>query len=171
MVLHIMNKKYKGWSIQAICGLLGNIEYESYLNPSAWQSNKKDLNNNSVGYGLVQFTPASKYLGKSNFKDVSMVDNLATNPEALIITQLNFIIKHCQLGKSENCEWLPKQGMDYYNVPYYITFEDFIKSTNGPAELALVFHGNFERSAYNEKTIKNRCNNAQKWYDYFKNKN
>ncbi|OQB14539.1 MAG: Phage Mu protein F like protein [Firmicutes bacterium ADurb.Bin193] len=38
----------KGWTKEAICGLLGNIEYESHFNPGAWEVGVKN-----PGYGLV----------------------------------------------------------------------------------------------------------------------
>ncbi|OUM56495.1 hypothetical protein PIROE2DRAFT_18884 [Piromyces sp. E2] len=44
--------KAKGWTKNAICGLLGNMEFESNLNP-----NRKQSGGN--GYGLVQWSPAS----------------------------------------------------------------------------------------------------------------
>ena len=49
----------KGWTINAISGLLGNMQRESTINPGLWQSLKEG--NYSGGYGLVQWTPASKY--------------------------------------------------------------------------------------------------------------
>lgn len=156
----------KGWSVQAICGLLGNIEHESYLNPAAWQSNIKDLNNGDIGYGLVQFSPASKYLKIQDKSYLPTIDDLANNPKALIITQLNFIINSSLYGS----EWLPKTGMLYHNVPYYINFVDFTKSTNKPDELALVFNGNYERSNDGLEIIRKRGNLANKWYEYFSNK-
>ena len=48
-----------GWSINAICGMLGNIQTESNINPGIWESLKE---NHSRGYGLVQWTPATKYI-------------------------------------------------------------------------------------------------------------
>ena len=49
----------KGWTLNAISGLLGNMQRESTINPGLWQSLKEG--NYSGGYGLVQWTPASKY--------------------------------------------------------------------------------------------------------------
>lgn len=40
----------KGWTINAISGLLGNMQRESTINPGLWQSLKEG--NYSGGYGL-----------------------------------------------------------------------------------------------------------------------
>ena len=49
----------KGWTANAICGLLGNAEVESYLNPGIWQGLKENV---GPAYGLVQWDPYSKYM-------------------------------------------------------------------------------------------------------------
>ena len=46
-----------GWTSNAICGMLGNMERESTINPGLWES--LDYENYSVGFGLVQWTPAT----------------------------------------------------------------------------------------------------------------
>ena len=49
----------RGWTLNAISGMLGNMERESNINPGLWQS--LDYGNYSGGYGLVQWTPATNY--------------------------------------------------------------------------------------------------------------
>lgn len=46
-----------GWSPNAICAMLGNMQTESSINPGIWES----LTPYSGGYGLVQWTPYTKY--------------------------------------------------------------------------------------------------------------
>lgn len=46
-----------GWSPNAICAILGNMQSESSINPGIWES----LTPYSGGYGLVQWTPYTKY--------------------------------------------------------------------------------------------------------------
>ena len=48
----------KGWSLEAICGLLGNFYRESTINPGIWESLIVDPSN---GYGLAQWTPSTKW--------------------------------------------------------------------------------------------------------------
>lgn len=54
----------RGWTKNAVCGMLGNMQTESTINPGIWQSLKK--NHHSNGFGLVQWTPASKYINWAN---------------------------------------------------------------------------------------------------------
>ena len=49
----------KGWTRNAIAGILGNMQRESTLNPGLWES--LIYGNMSGGYGLVQWTPATGY--------------------------------------------------------------------------------------------------------------
>ena len=42
----------QGWSKEAICGLLGNIHHESFLNPGVWEIQDDPF----WGYGIVQWT-------------------------------------------------------------------------------------------------------------------
>lgn len=59
----------KGWTIEAVCGMLGNIESESGYNPFRWQNDivlpygdSRITYQNSHAYGLCQFDPAGKYI-------------------------------------------------------------------------------------------------------------
>lgn len=49
-----------GWTLNAACALLGNMELESSINPGLWQIGFKPESKNA-GYGLVQWTPWTKY--------------------------------------------------------------------------------------------------------------
>lgn len=64
----------ENWSMQAICGLLGNIQQESVMNPGVWQGrHRKDL-----GYGLVQWTEAGKkFLAHENLTSFDNVQQTA----------------------------------------------------------------------------------------------
>lgn len=48
------------WEAIPIAAMLGNMQAESTINPGRWENG--DINNLDVGYGLVQWTPASKYI-------------------------------------------------------------------------------------------------------------
>ena len=59
----------RGWSFNPICGVLGNLQFESGMNPWRWQSdiilNSSDPAidySTTNAYGLFQFTPPGKYL-------------------------------------------------------------------------------------------------------------
>lgn len=49
----------RGYTVEAVCGVCGNVMAESGLNPWRWES---DTYNLSKGYGLFQYTPASGYI-------------------------------------------------------------------------------------------------------------
>jgi hypothetical protein len=55
-----LSKPEIGWSKNAIAAILGNMQSESSINPARWQSD--NIGNTSGGYGLVQWTPATKFL-------------------------------------------------------------------------------------------------------------
>ena len=63
-----------GWTLNAVCGMLGNMQAESAINPGRWQSDR--VGNMSGGYGLVQWTPATKYINwLPSGSDPSTMDN------------------------------------------------------------------------------------------------
>lgn len=135
---------YKGWSVQAIAGLLGNMEAESTINPAIWQN----LNPNpSFGYGLVQWTPSTNYTdwARSNGYDISVGDY-----------QLLWIDEQTvPFG-----QWIP-------TTEYPMSFGEFKISTNTPEYLASAFLKNFERAGIEVEN--QRRENARKWYNYIKN--
>ena len=47
----------QGWTPNAICAMLGNMQSESSINPGIWES----LTPYSGGFGLVQWTPFTKF--------------------------------------------------------------------------------------------------------------
>ena len=48
----------KGWTENAIAGMLGNMQSESSINPGIWEGLDEVAKG---GYGLVQWTPYTKY--------------------------------------------------------------------------------------------------------------
>ena len=48
----------KGWTINAISAIVGNMFAESGINPGRWEND--DVGNLSGGFGLVQWTPATR---------------------------------------------------------------------------------------------------------------
>lgn len=61
-----------GWSLNAIGGILGNMEKESNINPGLWQSLNEG--NYSGGFGLVQWTPATNYTNWANANGYGITD-------------------------------------------------------------------------------------------------
>ena len=130
-----------GWTLNAVCGMLGNMQSESAINPGRWQSDR--VNNMSGGYGLVQWTPATKYINwLSSGADPSTMDN-----------NLSRIKWECENNK----QWRKSKQ-------YPISFREFKVSTQSVDYLAGAFLYNYERPAkYN---LDPRVRNARYWWDY-----
>ncbi|MDT3429178.1 peptidoglycan hydrolase-like protein with peptidoglycan-binding domain [Paenibacillus forsythiae] len=161
-VLYIYNyMTAKGWTKNAIAGLLGNIEQESGFNPGAWQVRHRT----GAGYGLVQWTPArNKFLKWMGNISAEQADYMALNdPKKLMDKQLEYLLIEIKEIKPDKREWIPTTG---YNSPYKMTSDEYIHSDKNVGDLALVFHGSFERSADTWKTKQVRVDNAKKWYKF-----
>lgn len=131
-----------GWSKNAVCGLLGNMQTESTINPTIWQSLNEG--NNEGGYGLVQWTPATKL-----FEWCIEYDFIYSDIDA----QLNRLL------------WEVENNEQYYSTDAYpLTFEEFTVSEESPEYLAKAFIHNYERPASYE-TEETRSQQARYWHD------
>ena len=135
--------KGKGWSKNAICGLLGNIEVETAytFNPDI------HAYNGDGGYGLLQWTPGSK------------LRDWAQNHG------LNFKTINTQCRR---IQYEYENGIQYYTSNYCsLTFRQYIKSNNSPASLAECFMHNYERPNLNYANIPTRRQKATDWCNCF----
>ena len=131
----------RGWSVNAIAGMLGNMQSESTINPGIWESLDAG---NGPGYGLVQWTPFSKYTdwcaGRS--LDPSHMDSAL-----------------------QRIEWELANGEQYYATNSYPeSFAQFKVSTKSPNYLAMAFLANYERPA--EPNQPWRGTQAEAWYEF-----
>ena len=111
----------KGWTAQAICGMLGNMQGESGIIADI------DEISGGGGYGLVQWTPKSKLVNWANARGL----NYRT-----VETQ-------CQ-----RIQWELENGEQFYRTTAYpLTFKQYIASTSSASYLAQVFINNYERPA------------------------
>ena len=134
----------RGWTPQAVCGMLGNMETESTINPGIWQN--LDAGNTSLGYSLVQWTPATKYINWCNDRDLE---------PSKMESALQRII------------WELENGEQYYQTDDYpLTFAEFKVSTQSVEYLANAFLRNYERPA--DQTQPARATQALKWYNLLK---
>lgn len=132
----------KGWTLNAIAGMLGNIQTESWLNPGVWQNLNEG--NMSGGFGLVQWTPATNFTNWADANGYSWTDGYA---------QLKWIDEETDSFG----QWIP-------TVDYFLLFEDFKTSTETPQYLASAFLKNFERAGI--EVEENRRLQAVEWYFY-----
>lgn len=135
----------KGWSLNAIAGMLGNMESESTINPGIWQSLNEG--NMSGGFGLVQWTPATNFTTWATSNGYAIDDGEA---------QLKWIDEYT----TSFGQWIATES-------YPITFEDFKTSSETPEYLASAFLKNFERAGV--EVEEERRSQASKWYSYISN--
>lgn len=146
----------KGWTPEAISGLLGNMQHESSINPGRWEG---DAVGSGPGYSLVQWTPYTNYTewcAAEGRSDPSEMDNAI----ARILYEL-------------------ENSLQYYSTPSYsISFREFTQSSGSPYDLACAFAWNYERSAVvlwgteaeQEALRQQRGGSAERWYTFLTGK-
>lgn len=138
---------YFGWSTNAVAAILGNMQAESSINPGRWQSDI--VGNTSGGYGLVQWTPATKYFEMVQYfvvpDDPSAMDS---NIDMIAFEVLNGL------------QWISTDA-------YPLSFSEFTTSEESPSYLAKAFLLNYERPADQSESVQEyRASLAETWYQY-----
>lgn len=143
IIASFLNKN--GWTYNAIAGVVGNMQAESYINPAQWELGRtiESYTESNIGFGLVQWTPWWKYAEWAG-------SDWRTNYDK----QLGRLLFELEMG--EGYQWITTQS-------YPLTFEQFTKSRADPETLALTFFKNYERGIGGEQA---RQDNARTWYDY-----
>lgn len=129
-------------TFNAICGILGNMQNESRVNPGIWQNLYPAVSN---GYGLVQWTPSTvitKWLSENGYA----VDD-GNGQLEWILTQT------------------VAQGQWIETSEYPISWEEFKKSTQSPEWTATCFQYNFERGT-TPTIVALKQKYAREWWDY-----
>ena len=130
--------KAQGWTLNAVAAMLGNMQSESTINPGIWEG----LDPFVGGYGLVQWTPYTKY---SDWAGSGWEDN---GP------------KEC-----ERIVWELENGVQWYPTEKYpMTFEEFSKSTDPVGVLAQAFLYNYDRPADIDQPW--RSTQAEYWFEF-----
>lgn len=140
----------RGWTKNAICGMLGNMEAESRINPGAWQ----DYNTtNSGGFGLVQWTACPE----TNWENPLI---RWANDNGLDPTNIDVQLQRITYEEAN--------GLQYDGVIEPYTFSDFKKSTLSAYTLGRAFVLNYERpNNQGESVQEERGSNATKWFNRF----
>jgi len=133
-----------GWTQSAVAAILGNMESESTINPAIYED--LDDTSTSNGFGLVQWTPNTKY------KEWADANGYGGN-YADINGQLARILYELENG----LQWIPTDA-------YPLTFADFAVSNASPEELAQAFLYNYERPASLDQP--NRSTQARAWFEF-----
>lgn len=156
--IEIYNLLYsRGWTLPAICGVLGNINSESGFNPWRWQSDEilnsyDDITTqHGHAYGLVQFDPASKYI--NNARNYS-----GYGPNFRNKTGSKFDGRAQMLYVDEHADYYPTQT-------YNITYAQYKAITLAEHNLEWITHAwfsNYERGTWDS----GRVTVAQYMYEY-----
>jgi hypothetical protein len=137
----------KGWTKNAIAGILGNMQSESSINPNRWEGDI--IGNTQNGYGLVQWTPATKYLDWCTSKGY-----IAKEMDSNLLRILAEVSTDTQWGNNE-----------VYGAPTY-NFEGFTHSTEDAHTLGVNFLLYYERpKVQNTDEQTERGNYATHWYN------
>lgn len=130
----------RGWTDNAIAALCGNMQIESYLNPGQYELNRNY--NPQFGFGLVQWTPYTKYSEWAG-------TDCATN--------YNKQLMRIQYELENGLQWIPVSA---YN---YMTFYEFTQSTATPEYLVMAFEYSYERGTPFQAQ---REAAARRWFEY-----
>lgn len=134
--------KSRGWTKNAICAMLGNMQRESTINPGLWQN--LDAGNTSLGLGLVQWTPATKLINWCNSNNLSYTSISAQCQR--IIYELN-----------NNLQWIATSN-------YPESFYQFTRSTKSVNYLTYAFLKNYERAGV--EAVNQRVQHANYWFNH-----
>jgi LysM repeat protein len=114
---------FSTWTPTAISALCGNMHIESAINPNRWQIGYD--NDPSGGFGLVQWTPATK------LQDWAAANNLD-------YTQGDTQLQRIAYEIANNIQW-------YSTTDYPLTFQEFTQSNQSTDYLTDAFMHNYER--------------------------
>ena len=145
-----------GWTINAIAALAGNQAYESGFNPWRWES---DIVNTARGYGLFQYTPATKYINSSvaaGYTGFQPNYPMGAGGQDDGTAQLLFMHNNVDGG------YIPTSA-------YNLSMQQFRESTQSPDYLASAWLYNYERPADPAATEAGRRADALWWYDWLVN--
>lgn len=133
----------EGWTDNAIAAMLGNMDAESFINPGQFELYHNY--NMAFGFGLVQWTPATKFSDYAGY-------NWRTDYDA----QLDRI----RYEWGNEIQWGGTVAM---------TFHQFAASTDSVDYLTYVFLRNYEAPLDWEGTLPYRRARANHWFEYLGN--
>lgn len=137
----IIAATFSWWSPNGLAAILGNMQAESTINPGIWEGlNEGNL---SGGFGLVQWTPATKFLDWSGGDQSGDAQ-----------------LQRIQYEIANGIQWGATQQ-------FPLSFTEFTTSDKPPGYLAAAFMLNYERPADQSwKAQQGRADNAERWYTW-----
>lgn len=137
-----------GWTENAVAAMAGNMQTESSINPGIWEN--LDAYNYDNGFGLVQWTPATKYIqwAGANWLNGD---------------------RECERIKYEvdnGIQWFSNPEAYLIGYPYDppMSFSQFVMSTDEPGYLGMCFLLYYEHPG--EVRQWNRATQARDWYTF-----
>ena len=130
--------KSKGATLEAICGMLGNIERESQINPGL-----KETESTSSGWGLIQWTPSSVITNYASSKGKEWTDG------ELQCDKIN--------EEESSGDWIPTSEYPY-------SWKEFLALTD-VNEATRAYEAERERAGV--VAMNDRLAYANKWFSYF----
>lgn len=134
----------RGWTMNAVAGMLGNMQTESTINPGIWQNLNEGV---GPAFGLVQWDPFTKYTDwcEDNNLEPSDMDSALKRIEYELDNKLQY----------------------YATTDYPETFSQFKVSTKSAGYLGKAFLHNYERP--NDPNDEQRASQAEAWFDFLCN--
>ena len=133
----------KGATLEAICGMLGNIQRESTLNPGIKQGSST-----SLGWGLIQWTPSTVLTNWCKTYGYNWYDGSA---------QCERISCEGEGTKGAGGSWIPTNEYAY-------SWSEFLALTD-VAEATKAYL--YERERAGVVALSDRLQYASEWYEYF----
>ncbi len=161
----IMNANYiesymleKGWARESISAIIGNFYQECRMNPGNWE----DWQNTSKGYGLAQWTEATKFLNYAGLNEKTADEWAKRKPKELMDKQLEYFLD------SFEKDWFANPNLLYGYKK--MSKEEFKKNKKKASikELVYTFNSHYEKSGDDKKFI--RIKRVKPAIDYYKSK-
>lgn len=139
----------RGWTLNAVCAVLGNMQTESSINPGIWENlQPTTVRDDLHGYGLVQWTPWNKY---ADWAGANWQNNGDRQLERIIYESVNGI------------QWFYNSQM-HLSPP--ITFEQFTHSELPIETLSDYWLYFYEHPGDPVASRQLRRNQTNYWYEY-----
>lgn len=158
----------KGWSLNAVAGMLGCMQEESTINPGRRQMGWDSLPPDQRGYSLVQWTPAQNYFDwctRNNLKR----DDIDTALKRIDYELEKKIQYYTTTGIAINAKDYHGPEYDFRKYPYPKTFESYSTETYPPEAMCYAFLYCYERPTWFDPGSKHavkRYKAARKWFEY-----
>lgn len=154
-----------GFTLEAACAIMGNIQSESGFNAWRWQSDSVSLTSDSKGYGLVQYTPAKGYIYDYGPSLPGYAPNLSTTEITSGANVSDAIAQTLSILTNSTGKYFIRPSQYYTPDQYKISWQNFSRG-NDLYNLTGAWLYCFEWPAVrNETVVQTRYYNAAQIYE------